>query len=84
MCVGSVTTRLTGSNGDVRASGRTHDFQLPMHKEVSDEIINQQLVEELYLLGYNAVWFVVIQPAFRRNMSSPSSVSKNKTGKKPV
>jgi hypothetical protein len=34
--------------------------------------------EELYLLGYKAVWPVENQPTFRRNMSPPSSESKNK------
>jgi hypothetical protein len=41
-------------------------------------------VEEWYLLGYTAMWFVENQPTFRRNMSSPSSWSKNKQGKKPA
>jgi hypothetical protein len=39
--------------------------------------------EEFYLLGYNAVYFVGSQPTFRRNMSPPSTGSKNKPSKKP-
>jgi hypothetical protein len=40
--------------------------------------------EEYYLLGYNAVQSVESRPTFRRNLSSPSSGSKNKPIKKPV
>jgi hypothetical protein len=38
--------------------------------------------EELYLLGYNAMHSVESQPTFRRNMSPPSSGSKNKPSNK--
>jgi hypothetical protein len=38
--------------------------------------------EELFLLGYNAVPFVGNQLKFPREMSPPSSESKNKPGKK--
>jgi hypothetical protein len=34
--------------------------------------------EEFYLLGYNAVYTVEYQPTFRKNMSPPSSGSKNR------
>jgi hypothetical protein len=40
--------------------------------------------EESYLPEYNAVSSVEIQPVFRRNMSPPSSGSKNKLSNKPV
>jgi hypothetical protein len=36
------------------------------------------LCQEFYFPGYNAVWFVESQLMFGRNMSSPSSGSKNK------
>jgi hypothetical protein len=39
-------------------------------------------VENYYLLGYNAVWSIVSQLKFWRNISSPSSGSKNKPSKK--
>jgi hypothetical protein len=39
---------------------------------------------EFYLLGYNAVQCVGSQPTFWRNMSPPSSVSKNKLHKIPA
>jgi hypothetical protein len=42
------------------------------------------LLEECYLLGYNAVYSVESQPMFRRNTSPPSSGSKNKPSKKPA
>jgi hypothetical protein len=35
-----------------------------------------------YLLGYNAVYFTKSQETFRRNVSPPSSASKNKPYKK--
>jgi hypothetical protein len=38
--------------------------------------------EEVYLLGYNTVQSVESKPTFRRNMSPPSSGSKNKPGAK--
>jgi hypothetical protein len=38
--------------------------------------------EECYLLGYSAVQSVEIQPTFRKNISPPSSGSKNKPSKK--
>jgi hypothetical protein len=41
-------------------------------------------VEELYLLGYNAVYFVESQPIFQRNISLPSSELKSKPSKKPA
>jgi hypothetical protein len=40
--------------------------------------------EELHLLGYNAVYCIESQPAFQRNLSSPSSGPKNKPMKKPA
>jgi hypothetical protein len=40
--------------------------------------------EEYRLLGYNAVWSKERQPTFRRNISPPSSGSKDKTCKKPA
>jgi hypothetical protein len=46
-------------------------------------VLNDE-VKEFYLLGYNAMWSVEIQPIFRRNMLPPSSRSKNKPGKKPA
>jgi hypothetical protein len=42
----------------------------------------QRKNEEYYLLGYNAVQSVKCQPTFRRNISPPSSGSKNKLSKK--
>jgi hypothetical protein len=39
--------------------------------------------KELHLLRYNALQSVQSQPMFRRNMSLPSSGSKNKSSKKP-
>jgi hypothetical protein len=44
---------------------------------------NRGLLEEFYLLGYNAVWYVESKPTFWRNISPSSSGSKNKTSKKP-
>jgi hypothetical protein len=41
-------------------------------------------IEEYYLLGYNAVYSVERQPTFRRNISPPSSGSKNKPRKIPA
>jgi hypothetical protein len=38
---------------------------------------------EFYLLGHNAMYSVESQPTFRRNLSPPSSGSKNKLSKKP-
>jgi hypothetical protein len=38
-------------------------------------------LEESYLLGYNAMYRTESQPTFRRNMSPPSSGSKNKPSK---
>jgi hypothetical protein len=43
----------------------------------------EQITEEYCLLGYNTVWSVENQPAFRRNILPPSSGSKNKVSKKP-
>jgi hypothetical protein len=40
--------------------------------------------DEFYLLGYNAVYSIESQPTFRKNMSPPSSGSKNKQSKKLV
>jgi hypothetical protein len=40
--------------------------------------------EEVYLLRYNAVYSVESQPKFQRNISSPSSESKNKPRKRPA
>jgi hypothetical protein len=33
------------------------------------------LIEALYLVEYDAVWFIESHPTFRRNMSLPSSCS---------
>jgi hypothetical protein len=38
--------------------------------------------EEFFILGYNALQAVQCQPTFWRNMSPPSSRSKNKPSKK--
>jgi hypothetical protein len=40
--------------------------------------------EHFYLLGYNAEYLVESQLTFRRTISSPTSGSKNKPGKKPT
>jgi hypothetical protein len=40
--------------------------------------------KELYLLWYNAMYSVESQPTFQRNVSPPSSGSKNKASKKPA
>jgi hypothetical protein len=40
--------------------------------------------EDYYLVGYNAVEFAGSQLTFRRNISPPSSGSKNKPSKKPA
>jgi hypothetical protein len=40
--------------------------------------------EEVYLLGYIAVYSVESQPTFQRNMSLPSSGSKKGPSKKPA
>jgi hypothetical protein len=45
---------------------------------------NKYIYEEYYLLWYNAVYSVESQPTFRRNISPPSSGSKNKQSKKPA
>jgi hypothetical protein len=37
--------------------------------------------EEYYLLGYNAMWATESLPTFRRNISPPSLVPKNKPSK---
>jgi hypothetical protein len=42
------------------------------------------IFEESYLLGYDAVHSVEIQPTLRRNVSRPSSASNNKSGNKPA
>jgi hypothetical protein len=47
-----------------------------MLEEVTSE--NSVLIEEFYLLGYNAVWSVESQPTIQKNISAPSSGSKNK------
>jgi hypothetical protein len=46
------------------------------------KIISSNTHEEFYLLGFNAVQSVVSQPTFRRNISPPSSESKNMPSKK--
>jgi hypothetical protein len=40
--------------------------------------------EEFHVLGYNALLSVESQPTFRRNISHPSSGSKNKPSKEPA
>jgi hypothetical protein len=44
---------------------------------------NMPVREELYLLGYNAMYSVENPSMFRKRMSPPSSVSMNKPSKKP-
>jgi hypothetical protein len=46
--------------------------------------LNNVSREEYYLLGYNAAQSVESHPTFRRNISPPSSGSKNTPGKKPA
>jgi hypothetical protein len=40
--------------------------------------------KEFYIQGYNAVYFIEGQPAFRRKISSPSAGLKSKQSKKPA
>jgi hypothetical protein len=40
--------------------------------------------KEFYLRGYNAIYFVEMQPIFRRNLSTPSPRLKNEPGRKPA
>jgi hypothetical protein len=50
---------------------------------ITDHPIPDKVIpEELYLLRYNAVQSIESQPTFRRNISPPSSGSKNKPSKK--
>jgi hypothetical protein len=50
----------------------------------SHHLRNKNTLEEVYLLGYNTVWFVQSQLTFRRNMPPTSSGSKNKPSMKPA
>jgi hypothetical protein len=45
---------------------------------------NLPIPEEYYFLGYNAVSSIESQPTFQRDISPPSSGSKNKLNKKPA
>jgi hypothetical protein len=46
----------------------------------SDTVTN--INEELYLLGYKAMWSTKSQPKFQRKIWPPSSGSKNKPNKR--
>jgi hypothetical protein len=75
---------LTGS-GDAQIL--THLLVMGKHKRTTTKVdyslynISSSL-EEYHLLGYNAMWSVESQPTFRRNISPPSSGSRNKLSKK--
>jgi hypothetical protein len=51
---------------------------------IKEETDIENYYEELYLLGYNALYSAEFQPTFQRNISPPSSGSKNKPNKKPA
>jgi hypothetical protein len=57
------------------------DIQANLHIKVL-LLLNMPTLVEYWLLGYNVVWSVESHSSFRRNISSPSSGSKNKTSKK--
>jgi hypothetical protein len=48
------------------------------------EVLTAAVYEKFYPLDYHMALSVESQPTFRRNMSLPSSVSENKTNKKPA
>jgi hypothetical protein len=46
-----------------------------------NRVLRKLILEEYHLLGCDAVWYVEMQPKFRRNVSPPSSRSKKKFSK---
>jgi hypothetical protein len=53
-------------------------------KEIGCADVELIYLEEFCLLKYNSVRPVESQPRFRRNVSPPSSASRNKPNKKPA
>jgi hypothetical protein len=63
---------------------KSNSFKCNVSLRNLDYVGAEVLTAVVYLLGYNTVQSVAGQPKFRRNISPPSSRSKNKPSKIPA
>jgi hypothetical protein len=73
-----IRSTLTLKNVLIHLSQKIHNIKF----FVGFEVLTAVVMIEYYLLEYNVVQSVESQPTFRRNISPPSSGSKNKPSKK--